>query len=388
MPDPVVVTARLHSTGQRVRVAIDGPTIASVEPDEAAGPGDDLDPWIVPAFWDLQVNGRWGVSFSDATITPEQVARIARAQAALGTARFCPTLITASQEAMLAGVRAIASACDADPDIDRRVLGIHLEGPWISPEDGYRGAHPRDHVRAPDWAEFQELQRASGSRVVLVTLAPERPGVLDLIGRLAETGVAVAVGHSAADGAAIDAAIRAGAKLSTHLGNGVPALLPRHPNAIWAQAAREELWASFIADGHHLDAATLRVLLLAKAPRFLLVSDASPLAGSPPGLYGPWEVLDDGRIVVAGTPYLAGSNVTLLQAVENLAGLALFTPQRAFEAATSAPALILDRTPPAVAVGEPSELVIFRASTGQGPPTFQLLATHCGGAWTLAGDGA
>ena len=127
------------------------------------------------------------------------------------------------------------------------------------------------------------------------------------------------MGHTAADGATILDAVESGARLSTHLGNGIAAELPKHPNEIWHQAANDELYASFIADGHHLDADTLVALIRAKRPaRSILVSDASPLAGLSAGRYGEWEVEPSGRIVVAGTPYLAGANAGLDDSVDFL----------------------------------------------------------------------
>ncbi len=150
--------ARLAESGQWVRITVEGDRIAEVVPAE----GNDGGEWVAPAFWDIQLNGRWGISFSDPSLTVEQVADVVRAQAALGTARLCPTLITARPEALLAGVRTIADACERFPDVAARVVGIHLEGPYISPEDGYRGAHPREAVRDPDPAEFARLQEAAG----------------------------------------------------------------------------------------------------------------------------------------------------------------------------------------------------------------------------------
>ena len=199
MPQHLELTARHYQTGRWVRVTVEGTALGEVTSIEGPDFSDDMDPWIAPALWDIQTNGRWGVSFADGSLSVAQVARIVRAQAAIGSARICPTLITASAEALLHGVKTIARACEADPEIDRRILGIHLEGPWISPNDGFRGAHPREHVREPDWTEFEALQRASGSRIVLVTLAPERPGSLALIQRLTDAGIVVAIGHSEAD---------------------------------------------------------------------------------------------------------------------------------------------------------------------------------------------
>ncbi len=358
-----VLTARHFATGEWTRIELDGSRLREVCRAPSDAPPSDLDPWVAPAFWDLQVNGRWGVSFSDSTITPEQVVRIAEAQARMGTSRFCPTLITASRESTLAGVRSIAEACDRSPITNHQVLGIHLEGPWISPIDGYRGAHPRDNVRDPDWNEFRELQDASGDRIRLVTLAPERPGAMDFLRRLVQSDVKVAIGHSAAEPDLIDEAIALGLSLITHLGNGVPAILPRHPNILWSLASKSSLWTSFIADGQHVDRRTLAFMMKWRRRRSFIVSDASPLAGSEPGLYGPWEVRDDGRIVVAGTPYLAGSNGTMLGSVENLIRWVPFSARRAIDAATVGPARALGMVPPRIATGEPADLVLLRWNT-------------------------
>ncbi len=389
MIDPPVepetsILARDYRTGDWVRVAVRGSMIAAVESVDGPSEIDDLDPWVAPALWDLQTNGRWGVSFSDGSLTVEQVARIVRAHDVLGVARLCPTLITASRDALRHGVSAIAAACDADPEIERRILGIHLEGPWISPEDGYRGAHPRDHVRDPDWAEFEALQRASGSRIVIVTLAPERPGAIELISQLTSSGVVAAIGHSSADDETLARACAAGLTMSTHLGNGVPALLPRHPNSIWSQVARPDLFASFIADNRHVDPVTLGVLMRIKGPaQTILVSDASSLAAAPVGMYGPWEVREDGSIVVAGTPYLAGSNLDLWRAIPAAMAASRMSLVEAIDSSTSRVAALLGRKLPAIEVGEPADLIVFRSLPGD-PESFELSASLIGGTWAFS----
>jgi N-acetylglucosamine-6-phosphate deacetylase len=362
-------TARRYDTGEWVRVRIDGESITSVEPAEGPTEAQPDDDWIAPGFWDIQTNGRRGISFSDATLTVDQVAEIVRANRALGTARLCPTLITASREATEHGVRTIAAACDRFPDVGRMVLGIHLEGPYISPVDGYRGAHPISAVRDPDWDEFQSWQDACGGRILLMTLAPERPGALDFIHRATAAGVVIAIGHTAADPSTIHEAADAGATLSTHLGNGIAAQLPRHPNAIFAQGADDRLFASLIADGHHLDADTLKCLVRAKGlDRLILVSDASPLAGLPPGTYGDWAVDPLGKIVVAGTPYLAGSNQGLDVGISHLIRYAGVTPADALRAVLRNPARLLGRQPPQLGPGHPADLVLFRLAEGRFVP--------------------
>ena len=370
-------------------MVVDGARIAAVTPADGPEAVGGSDEWLAPAFWDIQLNGRWGISFSDPTLTVEQVAEIVRAQAALGAARICPTLITASRETLRHGVQTIAAACDESPDVGLCVAGLHLEGPYLSEIDGYRGAHPKEQVRDPDWSEFQALQDAARGRIVLITLAPERPGALEFIRRATLSGVVVAIGHTAADGATLRAATAEGARLSTHLGNGISATLPRHPNPIWEQAALDYLSASLIADGHHLDRATLRVLVRAKTPeRIILVSDASPLAGLPPGEYGGWEVAASGKIVVAGTPYLAGSNQGLDVGLANLLGAGVVTLSQALATVTRHPARLLGRPAPVLQAGEPANLVGFTCPRrGPGPqPGFSLRWACVDGRWVDARD--
>jgi N-acetylglucosamine-6-phosphate deacetylase len=346
--------ARHYATTQWLEVTLDADRIASIQPIDGHPQIKSSDNWLAPAFWDLQINGRWGISFSDPRLTVEQVARIVRAQAELGTARLCPTLITAPQADMLHGVRTIARVCEIDPEIAKRVVGIHLEGPSISAVDGYRGAHPMVAVRGPSLDEFVELQEASNHRIKIITIAPERPGAIDFIREITGQGVIIAIGHTSADGATIRRAVEAGATLSTHLGNGIASPLIRHPNPIWDQAAEDCLWASLIADGHHLGPSIL----------VILVSDASPLAGLPVGQYGAWEVDPSGKIVVAGTPYLAGSNQGIEVGIDHLMRFAGLSLEQAIATATTHPARLLGRPEPKLEAGEPANLIRFGLESG------------------------
>ncbi len=171
----------------------------------------------------------------------------------------------------------------------------------------------RRHVRPPDWDEFRRFQEASGGRIRLATLAPEHDGALPFIEKLAASGVVAAIGHTLASGARLRDAVRAGARLSTHLGNGCHATLPRHDNPIWEQLADDNLWASVICDGWHLTEAVARCILRVKGPgRAVLTCDASSLAGLPPGVYREgdqdYEVLEKAvKWLSPGTSYLAGS---------------------------------------------------------------------------------
>lgn len=270
-----------------------------------------------PGFFDLQVNGFAGVDFNE-HCTPEQLQHATQAQCATGVTRFLPTLITSSGEHFASCARALANFTDP------AMAGIHMEGPYISPEDGPRGAHPKAHACAASIADFQRRQEAAQGKIVLVTLAPEVPNALTLIEYLVAQKIKVAIGHTAATPAQIRDSITAGATLATHLGNGCANLLPRHPNFIWEQLAADELTASFIVDGHHLPAATVKAMMRAKTlARSVLVTDAIAAAGCAPGLFELGGVTvklsTDGRVAEPGKPWLAGSSLTMERAVANTA---------------------------------------------------------------------
>jgi N-acetylglucosamine-6-phosphate deacetylase len=205
---------------------------------------------------------------------------------------------------------------------DAAIAGIHMEGPYLSPQEGARGAHPREHLRSAAVDDFKRCQDAARGRIVLVTLAPEVPGAIALIEYLVSTGVRAAIGHTVAEPLQIADAIAAGATLATHLGNGCAHLLPRHPNPIWELLAADTVFASLIVDGHHLPPATVKAMVRAKgAARTILVSDAIAAAGCAAGRYTIGDVAcvrdADGRVSLPGTPYLAGSSLTLDRAVGN-----------------------------------------------------------------------
>jgi N-acetylglucosamine-6-phosphate deacetylase len=279
----------------------------------------------VPGFVDLQVNGFAGVDFNDpSSCTTDGVTRALAAMRATGVTRCLPTIITSSLDHFAACARTIARHPNAGNG--GAIAGIHMEGPYISPLDGFRGAHPREHCVAASVDDFERRQGAADGRIVLVTLAPEVPGAIALIEHLASRGIRVALGHTAATSDQIRDAVAAGATLSTHLGNGCAATLPRHPNIIWEQLAHDDLFASFIVDGHHLPPSTVKAMMRAKTPpRCMLVTDAITAAGCPPGIYSlgglQVELNAEGRVSPAAAPgapaatHLAGSALSMDRAI-------------------------------------------------------------------------
>ncbi len=290
-----------------------------------------------PGLVDLQVNGFAGVDFNDPSVTPEAVCRTADALLETGVTRFLPTLITAPLDDFIRCARAIVAADHPS------IAGFHIEGPYINPNDGPRGAHRRVHVIPPLLGDFLRRQDAAQGRIRLVTLAPEAPGAIPFIEALVRMGVRVAIGHSAASPEQIREAIRAGATLSTHLGNGCANLLPRHPNLVWEQLAADELTACLIVDGHHLPPATVKAMIRAKTPaRTVLVTDATAAAGCAPGRYvlgGVAVVLDRaGRVTEPGAGHFAGSALKLNVAVANAVRFAGVSIGEAMAMASTRPA--------------------------------------------------
>jgi N-acetylglucosamine-6-phosphate deacetylase len=261
---------------------------------------------------------------------------------------------------------AIALACERDGDAARAVGGIHLEGPFISPLDGPRGAHSREHVLPPDWIAFSRWQEASGDRIRILTMSPEWPGSTEFIERCVKSGVTVSIGHTAATVQQIRDGVKAGAKMSTHLGNGCHLMLPRHPNYLWEQLAQDELWSCIIADGFHLPDEVMKVILKVKGERAMLVSDAVSLTGMAPGTYtmpvgGRVVLTPEGKLHLADNDQLlAGSARTLLNGVEHLIKRGLARRAQAWEMASTRPAQFM-KLPAAggLAVGAVADLALF-----------------------------
>jgi N-acetylglucosamine-6-phosphate deacetylase len=275
------------------------------------------------SLFDLQVNGFAGVDFQTVELSLADLRRAVDALRACQTHRILLTFITDDLDALSAKFKHVQELRAQDPVIAETICGYHLEGPFLSAEDGYRGAHPAGRQSAPDWEAFRELQSAAGGRIKLLTIAPELPGSAEFIAEAAQSGVVVSLGHTNANDSQIEAAIRAGAKLCTHLGNGVPQTMHRHDNVMQRLLARDELTACFIPDGVHLPPAVLKNFFRAK-PRgkVLLTTDAVSAAGAPPGRYtvGSLKVESkDGVVRQPGRKNFAGSCLTPDQGVANAA---------------------------------------------------------------------
>jgi N-acetylglucosamine-6-phosphate deacetylase len=348
------------ATGNPIRLEYDR-LITKTEPGE-----EDGDRYLAPGFIDIQVNGYAGVDYNNPTVSHQEISRSIHALLATGVTRFFPTVITGSQDDMLGALRNLYVAKQQIEE-GSVIEGIHVEGPYIDPEDGPRGAHLRKCVRPPDLDEWGRWRDATEGLIKLVTLSPHWPEAPRYIEKLVEDGVTVSIGHTNASAEQIDAAASAGATLSTHLGNGAHQILRRHPNYIWDQMADDRLAADFIVDGIHLGSSFLKVAVRAKTvERSILVTDASAPAGAAFGRYQLGEqAVDhtpDGRVVLAGTDKLAGSALRMDRGVENLMKLAGLSLRDSIQMATTNPARvtkIANRTQGLVE-GDRADFIVFR----------------------------
>jgi N-acetylglucosamine-6-phosphate deacetylase len=281
---------------------------------------------------DLQVNGYAGVDFSSPALTIDQVLQAAQNLRRQGTALFCPTIVTAPWEVYTHVIPLLAQAklvlANLDYNVYAQISGIHLEGPFISPVDGARGVHDLSSIRPASISDFDALLRLSSGTLRLLTLAPEIPGGLELVQHASSLGILVGLGHTLASADVIHEAVAAGARFSTHLGNGLPATIHRHHNPLWAQLTEPALYAMLIADGHHLPAEFVRVVIAVKSMGGVIVtSDAASPAGLPVGDYsfcGKNVRLDQGgKLYDPLTGYLAGSSANLSQCLGWLSGLGI-----------------------------------------------------------------
>lgn len=367
------LTGRDPGSGRPLEVRYADGLITDVRQADAAA--DAELPWLAPGLVDVQVNGFGGHDANGPDVTADAIVAMINALVRAGTTTCFATVITEAPDAMLRSLRAIAEARRTDPLTAHVVAGVHVEGPNLSEQDGARGAHPAEHIRQPDLDEFDQWQAAAEDAIRMITVSPHFPGVTDYIREVAGRGVAVSIGHTHATPEQITAAVDAGARWSTHLGNGAHATLPRHPNYLWAQLAEDRLSCGFIADGHHLPAATLTAMLRAKGlDRAYLVSDTAALAGMPPGRYrtpvgGDVVLTADGRLGDANHSYLAGAALPLANGVAGAVRLAGLSLTDALRLATGNPGLLAGGRG-ALEPGGPADLILFDFAAGD--PSLRL----------------
>lgn len=324
-------------------------------------------PNIAPGLVDLQVNGYGGIDFNIKELVASDVSRVAQMLAQQGITTFFPTLITNTNNSIEQALKTIVLACNIYPEVASAIEGIHLEGPFISKEDGARGAHDPLLVQKPDWNLFQKWQDAAEGKIKIITLSPEWTGSNEFIRHCTESGVIVSIGHTAATPQQIDGAVKAGGQLSTHLGNAAHLMLPRHPNYIWEQLAQDNLWTTVIADGFHLPDSFLKVIFKVKPETAILISDCTCFTGLNPGTYtshigGEVVLSPEGRLSMVDHPnLLAGSAQSLLWCVNQMIRKDLLSLKDTWNSASLKPMeLLTGKSQSAFKVGKPANLVLFQ----------------------------
>jgi N-acetylglucosamine-6-phosphate deacetylase len=356
-------------TGKAVTVSVERGRIAAIR--QMSQPPADF-PFISPGFFDIQVNGFAGIDYSAPDLQPQAVTGLVSSLLRSGTTQHLATIITSPEHVILRNLRILSQCRESSREIADAIPGFHVEGPFICPDDGPRGAHDRRFVRDPDIDEFERWQDAASGNIRLLTLAPERPGAMALIEHAVEKGVTVAIGHTAADAQAIQEAVRAGVRLSTHLGVGSHHVLPRLKNYIWEQLAEDSLAASIIADGYHLPRSVIKVFARVKGyPGLILASDAAPIGGFPRGVYK-WgdmdvEVFGDGHLGLAGTQTLAGAAHLLDWDLPRFLEATGCSLADALRLCTCNPARLLgmEKELGRLEIGAPAHLILFRYAAGE-----------------------
>jgi N-acetylglucosamine-6-phosphate deacetylase len=336
------IEALHYATGKPVVVEISEDKISQIK-ESWKNTSSQL--YVAPGLIDLQINGYMGVDFSDQNLTPEALQKAVESLWKQGITTILPTVITASQESLLRSF-SLLYAASANPKIAASIPGFHLEGPYISPEKGYRGAHLEKYIRKPDWKEFSSLQQTSGNRIRLITLAPEAEEVVPFITNCKKEGVVVSLGHHNGNAEQIEKAADTGATLSTHLGNGCANMIDRHNNPLWPQLAEDRLSVTLIADGFHLNKQEVQTFYKAKGiDRTILISDALDLAGMPPGEYirGERKVLLTPDVVkFPEENVLAGAASPITACVSNMMRFTGCSLGQAIQMASTNPARLMD----------------------------------------------
>jgi N-acetylglucosamine-6-phosphate deacetylase len=361
------ISGTLYLDGAPVTIEINGEKITRISRDESGNTTSEL--YIAPGLIDNQINGYMQVAFAGDGLTVDGVRKATKALWEAGVTTYLPTLTTNSYELLLNNFKALAQA-RKDPILQLSIPGYFLEGPYISPIDGYRGAHLLEFVRKPDWDEFMRFYAAADEKILQVSLAPELEGAIEFIEKCSKKGILVGLAHHNGSAEQIKMAADAGAVVSTHLGNGCANLINRHDNPLWPQLAEDRLYASIICDGFHLRPEEVKTFWKAKGTdKILLTSDVTSLAGMPPGEYttrGRSVVLTpDGKIMLPSQNVLAGAASPITKGIGNIMKFTNCTLADAIHMASKNQAQVYNLTDRGeIVVGKRADLIVFKMVDG------------------------
>jgi N-acetylglucosamine-6-phosphate deacetylase len=357
----------LHfASGKPIQVKIENGKIASIKEIKKLS-DENNKTYISPGFFDNQVNGFAGVSFAfgESDLTSEGIKLATSELWKKGVTTYLPTLTTNSQEVLVTNFKLLANAVN-DEKLLGSIPGFHLEGPYINPEDGFRGAHPKQFVRLPDWNEFMEMYKASGENILQVTVSPEMEGAQDFIKKCKEKGIVVAVGHHNANKQQLDLAVENGARISTHLGNGCANMINRHYNPFWSQLANDDLMISIICDGFHLLPEEIQVFYKVKGvDKTIITSDVTSYAALPPGQYKTQtgetiELTPEGKLHYPAQQVLYGSASPITKGIGYIQKVTGCSLADAVQMASTNPAKLYNLNDRGkLEVGKRADLVVF-----------------------------
>ncbi|MEN6386192.1 MAG: amidohydrolase family protein [Phycisphaerales bacterium] len=294
---------------------------------------------------DLQVNGYMGVDFSSPHLTESDFSNACLKMVKHGVTAFLPTIVTSSEKLYERNLQLIAKAAEKS-ELKKHILGIHAEGPFISCKPGAVGAHNPKFTKKPDIEFLKKMQDWAQGKIKILTLAAELPNAEKLCKYACKNNISVFLGHQSAELSDLDKLADAGAKAITHLGNGMPNMVNRHNNILQYALACDKLSATIITDGHHLPAHLIKTIIKAKGiDKIAIISDASPIAGMPPGKYnilGNNAVLEkNGLLHNPKKECLVGSSATLVECVKFLQSISLLTKQQIIRVVHDNPMILI-----------------------------------------------
>ena len=358
------ITGRHYTTRQPIRLRWQDGRVTEIEPLDAA-PAAEV--WLAPSLFDLQVNGFGGVDFQQERLTQEALLSAVRALRSAGCCRFLVTLITDEWEKLTARLRHLRQIRSESLELQRSIVGWHVEGPFLSAEPGYHGAHNPALTCNPTAEHILELRTITGTDPLLLTLSPERGGAVAAIELAVSRDIRISLGHTNASVEVLAQAVHAGASAFTHLGNGCPRELDRHDNILWRVLETPGLAISLIPDRIHVSPPLFRLLhrVLPKGSIFY-VSDAMSAAGMPPGKYSlgrlQLEVGLDQVVRQPGKPLFAGSALPPLEGVIRATEMLRCPWQEVWQRFSERPAELLGLRNE-LAVGEPADFCALQAGS-------------------------
>lgn len=336
------------------------------------------DVWIAPSLFDLQVNGFAGVDFQQDGLRQDDLLKAVRGLRACGCSRFLLTLITDAWPKLMARLRHLRGLREACDELKCAIPAWHVEGPFLSAEPGFHGAHPPELMIDPTPDHIRELRQLTENDPVLMTVAPERKGALEAIALAASLGIRISLGHTNASGEQLSEAVSAGARAFTHLGNGCSALLDRRDNILWRVFETRGLIVTLIPDRAHVSPPLFRIAHRLLDPSSVVyVSDAMAAGGSAPGRYRlghlELEVGEDRVVRQPGSAYLAGSALSPSDGVAYAAQMLEHPWQECWQRYSDLPAAFMG-VPSGLTPGDPMNAFLVTPGAGREGLRVQPLA--------------